>query len=52
MEKPKKENYGWSDDDSLSATMDGQEAGWQIEGGEEAYYEAYAKWVKFNDMEG
>lgn len=47
MEKPIKEDYGFES----SNTYD-EMSGWAIEGGEEAYYKAYADWVAFNDMEG
>lgn len=40
MEKPKKENYGWHE----RRSFDDEPSGWQIEGGEEAYYEAIDKW--------
>lgn len=39
-EKPKQEKYGWHNQDSF----DDLPSGWQIEGGEEAFYEAIQEW--------
>lgn len=43
MEKPNKELYGF-----VEQPLFGEEGGWTIEGGEEAYYEALEKWEKEN----
>ena len=48
MDKPDKKLYGFVN----RTCFDQEESGWTIEGGEEAYYEAYAKWVEENDKEG
>lgn len=40
MKKPKKEDFGWYE----SNGFDDQPSGWVYEDGEEAYYEAIAKW--------
>ena len=45
MEKPNKEKYGWHNQDSF----DDLPSGWQIEGGEEAYFEAFKKWQFMQD---
>ena len=45
---PLKEDFGFVE----SEGFDSERSGWVIEGGEDAYYEAYSKWVEENDKEG
>lgn len=40
IQKPTPEDFGWYS----KAGFDDIESGWVYEGGEEAYYEALAKW--------
>jgi hypothetical protein len=43
-DKPTKEKYGWHE----KVGFDEEASGWMYEGGEEAYYEAMAKWEEDN----
>ena len=41
--KPEPENYGYYNSNSFT-----EESGWMLEDGEEAYFEALAKWEENN----
>ncbi len=45
MIKPSKEQYGWH----TQSGVDDEATGWLIEGGEQAYDEAMAKWTSLQD---
>lgn len=40
MKKPEQKDYGWEDTNHSL----GEEGGWCLEGGEEAYFDALAEW--------
>ena len=45
MEKPNKQQYGFSENN----TFEGEPSGWIYEGGEDAYYKAMKRWQFMED---